>query len=57
MATKTLSAFNPRAKFGDWWEGTNTAQRAIFRVVLIGVFVDDLLVLEINQQSTKSKKG
>jgi branched-chain amino acid transport system permease protein len=38
MATKTLSSFNPRAKFGDWWEGTNTAQRAIFRIVLIGIF-------------------
>jgi branched-chain amino acid transport system permease protein len=38
MATKTLSSFNPRAKFGDWWEGTNAAQRTIFRIVLIGIF-------------------
>lgn len=38
MATKTLSSFNPRAKFGDWWEGTNAAQRIIFRIVLIGIF-------------------
>jgi branched-chain amino acid transport system permease protein len=38
MAAKTLSSFNPRAKFGDWWDGTNAAQRTIFRVVLIGIF-------------------
>ena len=38
MAKATLSSFNPRAKFGDWWDGTNAAQRTIFRVVLIGVF-------------------
>jgi branched-chain amino acid transport system permease protein len=38
MTTKTRSSFNPRAKFGDWWEGTNAAQRTIFRIVLIGVF-------------------
>ena len=38
MAAKTLSSFNPRAKFGDWCDGTNAAQRTIFRVVLIGIF-------------------
>lgn len=38
MAKATLSSFNPRDKFGDWWDGTNAAQRTIFRVVLIGVF-------------------
>jgi branched-chain amino acid transport system permease protein len=38
MPKATLSSFNPRAKFGDWWDGTNAAQRTIFRVVLIGVF-------------------
>ena len=38
MSKATLSSFNPRAKFGDWWEGTNAAQRTIFRIVLIGVF-------------------
>ncbi len=37
--TKTAkSSFNLRTKFGDWWEGANSAQRTIFRVVLIGFF-------------------
>jgi branched-chain amino acid transport system permease protein len=38
MPKTTASSFNLRARFGDWWEGTNSAQRTIFRVVLIGVF-------------------
>jgi branched-chain amino acid transport system permease protein len=38
MAKTTKSSFNPRAKFGDWWEGANAAQRTIFRIVLIGIF-------------------
>jgi branched-chain amino acid transport system permease protein len=38
MARTSLSSFNLRTKFGDWWEGTNSAQRTIFRVVLIGLF-------------------
>jgi ABC-type uncharacterized transport system permease subunit len=32
------SSFNLRARFGDWWEGANAAQRTIFRIVLIGIF-------------------
>ena len=38
MSTLKDSSLNLRDKFGDWWDGTNAAQRTIFRVVLIGVF-------------------
>jgi branched-chain amino acid transport system permease protein len=38
MAKTTASSFNLRAKFGDWWEGANAAQRTIFRILIIGVF-------------------
>ncbi|CAB4757961.1 unannotated protein [freshwater metagenome] len=38
MALNKSSSFNLRDKFGDWWDGTNAAQRTIFRVVLIGLF-------------------
>jgi branched-chain amino acid transport system permease protein len=38
MAKTSSSTFNLRTKFGDWWEGANSAQRTIFRIVLIGVF-------------------
>jgi branched-chain amino acid transport system permease protein len=38
MAKTIASSFNLRAKFGDWWEGANAAQRTVFRIVLIGIF-------------------
>ena len=38
MSTLKASSLNLRDKFGDWWDGTNAAQRTIFRVILIGVF-------------------
>lgn len=37
MAKTTMSSFNLRARFGDWWEGANAAQRTIFRIVVIGI--------------------
>jgi branched-chain amino acid transport system permease protein len=33
-----LLTFNLRDKFGDWWDTSSLLQRAIFRVVLIGLF-------------------
>jgi branched-chain amino acid transport system permease protein len=38
MSGIKASSLNLRAKFGDWWEGTNAAQRTIFRIVVIGIF-------------------
>lgn len=38
MSSTKASSFNLRQKFGDWWEGTNAAQRTIFRIVVIGIF-------------------
>jgi branched-chain amino acid transport system permease protein len=38
MSSIKASSFNLRQKFGDWWEGTNAAQRTIFRIVVIGIF-------------------
>jgi branched-chain amino acid transport system permease protein len=38
MSKISASTFNPRDRFGDWWDGTNQLQRSIFRVVLIGFF-------------------
>lgn len=35
MSKIDISKFNPRDRFGDWWDGTNAAQRAMFRVVMI----------------------
>lgn len=34
----SLTKFNLRDRFGDWWDGTSLIQRAIFRVFLIAIF-------------------
>ena len=38
MSGINTSSLNLRAKFGDWWESANAAQRTIFRIVIIGIF-------------------
>ena len=30
--------FNPRDRFGDWWDRATRLQRGMFRLVLIGLF-------------------
>lgn len=38
MSTQVVKkTFNLRDKFGDWWDGTNVAQRAIFRIAMISI--------------------
>lgn len=33
-----LIKFNPRDKFGDWWDSSTLIQRTIFRIFLISIF-------------------
>jgi branched-chain amino acid transport system permease protein len=38
LSKLTASSFNLRDRFGDWWDQASGVQRAIFRVVIIGLF-------------------
>ena len=33
-----LTRFNPRDRFGDWWDGASPIQRGFFRVIMISLF-------------------